>query len=78
MCLCFSVGAEHDGDGRSRLVERLCGGGLLQPYRQPRAGEAEAPLTSSSHTPLLHDIHDDLVSVSHVTTSLSVSSLDTS
>ena len=78
MCLYFSVGAEHDGDGRSCLVERLCGLGLLQLYRPPRAGEAEAPLTSSSHIPLLHNIDDDLVSVGHVMTSFSVSSLDSS
>lgn len=45
MIVLLSVGAEHDGDGRSGLVERLCGGGLLQFYRPARAGETEEPLT---------------------------------
>lgn len=47
-CFSFSIppGAEHDGDGRFGLVERLCGGGLLQFHRPARAGGTEAPGTS--------------------------------
>lgn len=49
VCVCMShlipAGAEHDSNGRSGLVERLCGGGLLQFYRPARAGETEAATT---------------------------------
>lgn len=41
------VGAEHDGDWRFGLVERLCGGGLLQLCRPARAGETEVALEST-------------------------------
>lgn len=50
------AGAEHDSNRWSSLVERLCGGGLLQFYRPARAGEIEAPTTSQlfSYISLFH------------------------
>lgn len=42
------TGAEHDGDGRSRLVEGLCHGGVLQFYRSARTGENKGDQSTSS------------------------------
>lgn len=51
----FSSGAEHDGDGRSCLVERLCHGCVLQFYRPARTGENKIDQSSShiKNCPLL-------------------------
>lgn len=45
----FSSGAEHDSDGRSCLVERLCHGCMLQFYRPARTGENKVD-QSTSHS----------------------------
>lgn len=43
----FSSGAEHDSDGRSCLVERLCHGCVLQFYRPARTGENKVDQSTS-------------------------------
>lgn len=42
------TGAEHDGDGRSCLVEGLCHGGVLQFHRSARTGENKGDQSTSS------------------------------
>lgn len=52
-CAFFS-GAEHDSDGRSCLVERLCHGCLLQFHRPARTGEKVHRSTSHVKNCLIH------------------------